>query len=572
MDTELVKTQDKYWSVSEPLPATAKESLIAYPPIVRQLLFNRDVINNGQADLYLNPGEHLLGDFRLMPDIELATERIAKAIDTGEKIAIYGDFDSDGITATALVHEALAMLGADIIHYIPNRIKEGHGLNERALNLLVKENVDLVVTVDCGVDGLQQSEDYPQSLDIIVTDHHIPGKVLPPVFAVVNPMREDSVYPFPELAGVGVALKLVQSIYKKYNKTWDASLLELVAVGTVADVAPLVGENRYLVNLGLNLLKKTKRPGLLALGRRMGVNFSNLNEETIGFVIAPHINAAGRLGDPEIGFNLLITKEKSEALRITESLYILNKERQKLTSDIYKRSEEMWSQSRESNEKIIIVGAADFSVGISGLAASRLVEKYYLPSIVYQEINGEIRASARSIPEVDITSLLAKCSDLLTKFGGHNQAAGFIAPIANLDSIKSRLQTIIEEVADGWRTKPAISIDSQVFPSELTGSVNKFIDLMAPYGAHNAAPVFIAKDLLVVSKRMIGVDSAHLKFVLQEKNSGNYWSAVGFRMGIKFDSISESIDIVYKFKKTQYKVDSRAHPGFELEILDFRSA
>jgi len=568
MKTYPEKRANKTWILSESIDATSNEELLAYPPLARQLLFNRGVQNALQAELYLNPSDELIGPFGQMPDMRTATDRIIKAVNEGEKIAIYGDFDADGITATALLKEAFMGLGVEVFHYIPNRVSEGHGLNSRGLLELANIGVKVIITVDCGVTGLQDGSEYPYGIDIIVTDHHKPEEGLPPVLAVIDPVRTDSEYPSPELAGVGVALKLVQSLYTKLGKTWDSSLLELVALGTVADVAPIVGENRYLVKLGIDLMKRTSRPGILQLCKLAGVSVNNIDEESIGFYLAPRLNAAGRLSDAEISLKLLMTNDLSEALELARSLDELNSVRQTMTRQIVESAEKKWNLEDSSNKTIIMVGGEEFPAGVAGLAASRMAEEYNLPCVIYQEIDGEIKASCRSVAEFDITLALSRCEDLFTRYGGHHQAAGFVAPTHNLSEIKSRLELLSSQALGGKKLNAVINIDAEVLPSSALFQLESIFGSMAPFGAKNRPPVFLAKSMKILSKRVVGKDRSHVKFSLGEMGSDLIWDAIAFGLANKANALDDAIDVVYRLKKTTYMGNNTRNP-YELEILDF---
>tara|TARA_B100000029_G_scaffold515766_1_gene624554 strand:+ start:5567 stop:7279 length:1713 start_codon:yes stop_codon:yes gene_type:complete len=569
MKTYPDKRANKTWILSESIDSTSNEALLAYSPLVRQVLFNRGVHNAAEAELFLNPSDKLIGPFDQMPDIRIATDRIIKALNRGEKIAIYGDFDADGITATALLTEAFMGLGVEVLHYIPNRVSEGHGLNRRGLLELADIGVKVIITVDCGVTGLQDGSEYPDGIDIIVTDHHKPEEGLPPVLAVIDPMRTDSEYPSPELAGVGVALKLVQSLYTKLGKTWDSSLLELVALGTVADVAPIVGENRYLVKLGIDLIKRTSRPGILRLCSLAGVSVDKIDEESIGFYLAPRLNAAGRLSDAEISLKLLLTNDSSEALELARSLDELNLVRQTMTRQIVESAEKNWNLEDSSNRTIIIVGGAEFPAGVAGLAASRMAEEYNLPCVIYQEIDGEIKASCRSVAEFDITRALSKCGDLFTRYGGHHQAAGFVAPAQNLSEIKTRLQLLSNQELGGKKISPVINIDAEILPSSALSQLEHIFGSMAPFGAQNRPPVFLAKTMKILSKRVVGKDRTHVKFSLGEIGSGLIWDAIAFGLANKTNTLDDYIDVVYRLKKTTYNKPNNTGSPYELEILDF---
>ncbi|MBI4236741.1 MAG: single-stranded-DNA-specific exonuclease RecJ, partial [Chloroflexi bacterium] len=359
------------------------EALAAYPPIARRLLANRGVSSAAQAELYLTPDRRLLPPPALLPDMDRAIARLYRALLSGERIAIYGDFDADGVTATALLLEALRALGADPVAYIPHRIEEGHGLNRGALERLAAAGCTLVVTADCGITGLPGPDSSsrpgsepalslpkgPPGLDLIITDHHLPGPRLPAAVAAVDPQRPDaSGYPWPDLAGVGVAFKLVQGLYESLGRPWDETLLELVALGTVADVAPLVGENRYLVREGLQHLRRTRRPGLRALARRAGYDLAALDEEAIGYGLGPRLNAAGRMAHADLSLRLLLATDEAEGEALAAELSRLNELRQRATQEVVERARQA-VLAADTLEPLLMVGAPDFPPGIVGLAA-----------------------------------------------------------------------------------------------------------------------------------------------------------------------------------------------------------
>ena len=561
------------WLLAPQLSPSVSDSLIAYPPVIRQLLAGRGVTTGAEADPYLVPDGRFLGSPDLLPDIEPAVGRILRALLSGERIAVYGDFDADGVTTTTLLVEALQSLGGDPISYIPHRVDEGHGINAEALAYLAGQGATLVITGDCGITGLPDGDAYPPGLDIIVTDHHLPGDSLPPVVAAVDPMRRDSLYPSPELAGVGVAFKLVQALYAALGRAWDEDLLELVALGTVADVAPLVGENRYLVRVGLERLRATKRPGIRALARQAGQDIAHLDEEAIAFGLAPRLNAAGRLAHADVSLRLLLTRDDSAATALAAELDALNVQRQQLTVRIVDRAREIVFEEDGGNAPLIMVGDPGFMPGIVGLAASRLAEEFYRPALVFQySEDGQIRGSARSIPEFDVTDALAQCAPLLTRFGGHHQAAGFAAPVENMEPLKDRLIAFAGEKLDIATLSPTLHIDAETAPSALTGSVMGILQTMAPFGAGNPVPTFVARGMEVVSSRSVGADGAHLRLKLRESEKQIAWDAISFRTGDRASEARGLLDVAYRLRVSNGYGRSAGQRVLELEVLDFRPA
>lgn len=553
------------WRLASPPPEEVQRALASYPPLAVQLLYNRGIASREEAERFLAADERLFSDPFLLPDMDRAVGRLLRALYRGERIAVYGDFDADGVTATALLVEALQALGADPIPYIPHRVNEGHGLNSTALRILRDKGCTLVVTADCGITGLQDGGEAPKGLDIIVTDHHLPTGDWSHALAAVNPhLPSVRPYPWPQLAGVGLALKLVQALFFALGRPWDESLLGYAALGTVADVAPLIGENRYIVHHGIQALRRTQRPGLQALARQAGVALSSLDSETIGFALAPRLNAAGRLEHAELSLRLLLTQDPAEAQALAERLGLLNIRRQELTRKaLTQAEEELHRQETEAPiASLLMVGGADFPAGIVGLVAGRLAERFYRPAVVYQQDGDYVRGSARSIPEFDVTAAIARCADLLSRFGGHRQAAGFTAPAANLEPLRRRLLEIAREELADLDLRPTLAIDAEASLSSLPGPTIRFLQELTPYGLGNRQPSFLARNLFVLDARSLG-DGSHARLKMREGNA--VWDAVAFRLGNRLAEMKGEIGIVYTFN-----TDPRSPDGtMEVSLLDF---
>ena len=568
MDESLIER--RRWVVADAATPEAREALIAFPPVVRQLLFNRGIETSGAADLFLNPDERLHFSPSLIPDMDVAIERVIFALTRGEKIAIYGDFDADGVTSTALLLEGLRLLEADAVSYIPDR-SEGHGLNEAALQRLAEQGCGLVISVDCGVSGVNDGGSVPQGMDLIITDHHLPGDTLPEAVAVVDPMRRDSQYPSPQLAGVGVAYKLVQGIYGALGRGTPPNLVELVALGTIVDVAPLVGENRYLVREGLTRMRKTTRPGLRALAAIAGRPVARLTAEDIAFQIGPRINAAGRLSHADEARKLLMADDAGAAREMAVRLDELNQRRRSVTEDAYSVARKLLDDD-VAGASLIMVGAPDLSQGIVGLVAGRLSEEFYRPAMVYAEgEDGYVRGSARSIPEFDVTDALAQCQSLLTRFGGHHRAAGFTARLEDVDQLRARLIELADGVLAGMDLRPALRLDAEGEPSVIAQQLMPMMRELSPFGEGNAAPTFMARGLSVVSSRTVG-GGAHLRLTLREQRSGKSWDAIAFRMGGMQRIARKEIDVAFQLQTNNGGTGSGHEASLELQILDFRPA
>ena len=444
-----MNTIEKRWQIASPISPEANENLKAYSPILRQILFNRGIATQKAAEDYIGAALPDYDPFDLIGMME-ALSRIEQAVKKGEKIVVYGDFDADGVTAATLMMQTLSALGADAQVYIPDRFIEGYGLNILALEKLKKEGADLIVTVDCGIRAIREVEHANQiGLDVIITDHHTPGTELPQATALINPKQPGDPYPEKNLAGVGVAYKLASVLIGRMQPA-DLSaeqLLDLVAIGTVADMVPLVGENRALVMGGLHYLREGRRQGLYSLYGVAGISASAITTTDIGFAIGPRLNAAGRLASALDAYRLLITKDVYQAGQLAQLLDNRNRERQKITRDILEDSERL-ATTDETDPLLLFASHQDFNPGVVGLAASRLVERHYRPAIVAYRGEEHTRASCRSIPEFHITRALEKCADLLVQFGGHAAAAGFTVENDKLHELVGRLKTLPDE---NWR-------------------------------------------------------------------------------------------------------------------------
>ena len=561
-------TVQRRWALPEPPSPQARESLTAFPPTLQQILVNRGIETADAADVFLRPDERLNGNPSDIPGMDAAIHRIRQAMFGAEKIGIYGDFDSDGVTGTALLREALQNLGLTVTTYIPSR-SEGHGINHAALKTLHDDGCTLVITADCGVGGINEGTAPPRGMDVIVTDHHMPGDVLPDFTAVVNPMRRESAYPSPKLAGVGVAYKLAQALYRELNKEVPDGLLELVALGTVADVAPLIDENRYLVNKGLIRMRDSQRPGiriLVSIARRP---LAALTSEDIAFQIAPRLNAPGRLTHADDSLRLLSTVDEEEARTLAVQLDELNQRRRELTEDAYNKVRERMTDD-DMESPVIIVGAPDIPAGIVGLVAGRLMDESYRPSFVYSTSgDGLIRGSARSIDEFDVDDALKQCSDLLTQFGGHHRAAGFSALESNLPAFRDRLRDLAARALDGVDLRPVIAIDAEGAPTRIAAELNSHMDKLEPFGEGNRKPVFLAANMRVMSARRVG-DGSHLRLSLAEPDTGREWNAIAFRQGGKAGQARGEIDVAFQFQENDGGPKANRPPTLELNIQDFR--
>jgi len=463
-----------------------------------QLLYNRGLTEPLQIQSFLTADSSLSANPFLLSDMSQAVARIYQALLSGEDIAVYGDFDVDGITATVLLVQGLSALGGKVIPYIPHRLTEGYGLKIAALENLYHQGVSLVITVDCGISALKEIKRARRmGLDVIITDHHTIPPQMPPAVAAVNPKRTDSNYPFSELAGVGVAFKLLQALFQATGREEQLDeLTDLVALGTVADMVPLLGENRYLVKQGLKLINTTPRLGIREVMVQSGLSPGSLSTDRISWVVAPHLNAAGRLAHAMTSYQLLVADCQEEAHQLAIWLEQKNSERQRLTKKfVTKAREQVLAQGILP---LLIVKDKDCPVGIAGLVASRLSEEFYRPAIVTKTGEKISRGSCRSIPQFNIIQALTQCSSLLSQFGGHSQAAGFTLLTRNLPSLEQHLSQMADTQLAGVDLRPQLDIDAVVTLLDLGGDTFPMIQKLAPFGYANPEPTFLSHNVEVV--------------------------------------------------------------------------
>ncbi len=534
------------------------------PSLIRQILYHRGVRTSSEADLFLHRTPPPLPDLASLPEAEKALVRIGDAIRHNEAIAVYGDFDVDGITASAILTEALRELGASATAYIPDRFSEGYGLNVQALSELRSAGATLLISADCGTSSVGEVAHASEiGMDTIVIDHHTvpPGAAAP--LALVNPKRLDSLYPFTELASVGVSYRLMEALYDFTGRKFvKERFLDLVALGTVADVVPLVDENRYLVKEGLVALAATERPGLQALMLAAGVTPERLDVESIGFMLAPRLNAAGRLTHASHSYRLIATEDADEADNLAAYLSDLNRERQRQTAEAVDLAQQLLEQ--EDDMSLIFVGDAQIPVGIVGLVAGRLAEQLCRPAIVYHRGEHESRGSARSIPNFDISKALRHHAELMVRFGGHHQAAGFTAANGQLMRLKEELQIYASELLAGMEPVPTLEIDAELPLKDLTGKEIRWLRHFQPCGAACPEPTFLSRNVLVADARPIGSDGRHLRLKLRD--APVVWPAIAFRRGDFEVSAGQTVDIVYSLAP-----DNR-EDGLELRLHDLRLA
>ena len=546
-------------------------------PLVSRILINRGIKDTLSGNEFLHASSSSLNDPFLLNDMEKAAAFLIQAIHEKRRILIYGDYDVDGVTASALYLEFFRKLGVDADLYIPDRVSEGYSLNEAAIHRARSRGFDIILTADCGTSSIGPIR-LAQGLgmDVIVTDHHEPPEELPQALALINPARHDSTYPYKGLAGVGVAFKLVQAITQmlelrgqKSEQNALSSYLDLVALGTIADVAPLTGENRVFVKEGLALLTAEKRIGIAALKEVSGIAGREVTGGTIGFILAPRINAAGRLSKAEAAVRMLTTGDGQEARGIADSLDQMNQERQRIESRIRDEVREKISREIDINkEKVIVMASREWHQGVIGIVASKVVDEFYRPCILISlQEDGSGKGSARSIPRFNIYKGLEACSDLLDRFGGHKYAAGLTIKSANIPLLRERLSAVITERLAEEDLTPQIILDAEINLDEISFPLLKEMGLLPPYGMANPEPVIATKGLRIMEPKIVGRD--HLKMKLKKGNV--YLDSIGFSMGSAYNDIIQSgreIDIAYtpelNFWKGTY--------GVQLRLKDLKPA
>jgi single-stranded-DNA-specific exonuclease len=479
-----------------------------------------------------------------------AIDRTYKALLSREKIAIYGDFDVDGITATAILVKGLSWLGAKVAPYIPDRFYEGHGLNLPAIEKLHSQGISLLITVDCGISNLREVEQAQEiGLDMIITDHHIPSTTLPQAVAIIDPKRVDSHYPYPDLAGAGVAFKLLQALFYKHSKEKSlAKFLDLVALGTVADVVPLIGENRYLVKEGLKMLNNTQRIGIQEMVSLARLKPGKLDTESISRVLGPRLNAASRIDDATISYRLLTTQSPEEARLLAVELEEKNAERQKLTDEVLSKAKERLTQ--RAYPPLFIEGDESYPVGVIGLVAGKLVDEFYKPAIILKLAPELCQGSYRSIPGFNLVTALEECRDLLRSFGGHPLAAGFTVARQNLAKLEERLMNLAMSQLSHLDLRPKLVIDAEIPLSAFAGDTFNLIQNLSPFGQGNPQPTFLTRGVEVAEYHNFGNQGNHLGLKLKQENIT--WKAIHFDSQKAREEIPSYIDIVYNLEKSQW--------------------
>lgn len=529
---------------------------------IAEFLVTRGIKSLEEADFFINPHLSKIPHPDLMKDLKKAVDRLISAIKKREKIAIYGDYDADGITACALLVLFLRDIGADVTYYIPDRINEGYGLNISAIDKLKEKGVSLIITVDCGIRDFS-AVDYANNLglDIVITDHHLPEEKLPNTIAVINPKRKDCSFPYKELAGVGVAFYLLIELRTQlrklgvFNNRKEPNLreyLDIVAIGTIADMVPLIGPNRIFVKYGLEEINKTKKRGLKIL--REDLLIDTLDVRSISFRMAPRINASGRVSSPLEALNLLLTSDEEKAKELVKSLNDSNKKRQSLVEKALTSAIKMMEDMEE--QFIYCLYSSEWHQGILGIIASKLMEKFNRPFIVFTDAEeGLLKGSARSVESLPLDIILEQTKHLLVEYGGHKLACGLSISKGNLPTFSKVINDIVKKTLKEPLFCNYIEIDSEIFIDEIDNKFFEDIKLLEPFGFGNEEPIFLLKDVDVVNARSVGSQENHLKLYLKKANT--FFNAIGFSLSNNGVSENSKLDLIGIPKITEYNGQKR---------------
>ncbi len=544
-------------------------------PVVAKLLCQRGLSDPELADRFLNPALGHLHDPMLLKDMDVAVERILAAIARKEKIAIHGDYDVDGVTSTVILRRALELLGADVMHFIPERLKDGYGLQPVAIERLHADGVALVISVDCGIRGAEAGRRARElGVDLIITDHHEPDAELPPALAVINPKRADCTYPDKYLAGVGVALKLVQALCRRTGRDkLMPGFIKVAAIGTLADVVPLVGENRVIAKLGLDLLTRgPHKVGLRALIDVCGLTGKTIDSYHIGFMLAPRVNAAGRMSTPDIAARLFLADDEALAEEVRQLALQLdgeNVKRQEEEAEILAQARKIVTTDPEVGARSILVVAGEgWHRGVIGIVASKLMDAFHRPAIVLSVEDGIAHGSCRSFSRFDMLGALERCAHLLTRFGGHKQAAGLTLDASRIRELRLAVNDVADETLGPEDLMPRLRIDGGLAFREITGGVAAGIMSLAPFGAGNPRPVFAARGVEIIDGPR-KLKERHLKMSL--KQEGRIFRAVAWRAAERHDFLSEhkaALDVAFSLEQNQYNGNTYV----ELTLADLKSS
>lgn len=541
--------------------------------ILTTLLYQRGIHSPEEVAHFLKDTyPNGLHDPFLMRGMLEASKRVAHAISEGESITVYGDYDTDGITATTLLSQAISAMGGVVQPYIPHREREGYGLNHEAIDYLSTEGVQLLITVDCGISNAKEVA-YAQSLgiDVIVTDHHTPPEELPQALAIVNPKQPGCAYPYKQLVGVAIAFKLVWALLKQGLRSSQRGrdMLELVALGSIADIAPLNGENRVLVKAGLEAINITQRPGLQALIRASGIKSGNVDSMGVGFRLAPRLNAAGRLDDARDSYYLLLSQDRETAEQLADQLNQKNRLRQQMTEQFHQVAQSQAETAGKHHQPVIVIAGESYMPGLVGLVASRLVGAWNRPVILLAQDGEFATGSARSIAGFNIIEALTHCKELFERFGGHSMAAGLTIKTERIPELEARLIALANEQITPDMLVPTLNINACVDLKEVTWDLYQQLEQLEPFGPENPQPILMSRNVQATDIRTIGGNNQHLKLRLSS-NGERPHEAIAFRLGHLAEPLQRypKIDIAYTLDIHEWNEQR----FLQLNIKDFRKS
>ncbi|MGM9534382.1 MAG: single-stranded-DNA-specific exonuclease RecJ [Intestinibacter sp.] len=543
---------------------------ICISPEISQILKNRDIITEKDAEIFMNPSLDYLRDPFLLKDMQKAVDRIKEAIDKKERIFIYGDYDVDGVSSTSILFLYFKSIGYDVKYYIPNRLEEGYGISIEALEKINQMGCDLLISVDCGITSYPEVE-FAKSLgiDVIITDHHECQSDIPDAIAVINPKQPDCNYPFDSLCGCGVAFKLIQALTPPEEFKKDMyNYLEIVTLATICDMVPLKDENRIIVKNGLNMMKDGRNIGLQELIKVCGVDNTKIGSSHIGYSVGPRINASGRLGYSYLGVELFTTEDRKKAKDIALDLEEKNNERQLIESKMYSEAEAIINSDKSyENDKVLVIAKEGWQHGIIGIVASKLTEKYYKPTILLTIEEGMATGSARSIKGFSIFDTLVECKDLMTKFGGHEQAAGLSMDSKNIEELRQRVNKIADYNLTQEDMIENIKVEYELEEQQISLDLVEELHKLEPFGLSNPTPRFIMRDLVLANIGFVGAAKQHLKITLQKDF---VYEAIGFNMAYLADEFTrgDKVDVLFQLGENNYNNNRKV----QLLLKDMRIA
>jgi len=577
----LVRTtvRDHRWILADPpdegiVAALAKD--INVPESIARILVFRGIADYDTAKVYFRPSMDLLHDPFLLDGMDLAVNRILGGLESGDSFFVFGDYDVDGTNGAAMLYLFLKELGARVQYYIPDRMKEGYGISRAGIDHAVELGVNLFIAIDCGITAVEQVE-YANTcgLDVIICDHHEAGSTLPPALAVLDPIKPGDAYPFKPLSGCGVGFKLIHGIAQKTGKEdLLQSYLDFVTLASIADIVPLTGENRILVKIGLQLINTSPRPGIRALIESAGLKPGHITTGQIVFALAPRLNAAGRLGDAMRAVRLLTSSDPDEARALAQELEEENRNRRKIDEDTFADAQQLFEECfNVESDSAIVLHQEHWHPGVVGIVASRMVERYYKPSIMMATVDGVAKGSARSVSGFDIYEALKRCEDKILQFGGHKYAAGLTVDLERLSEFRDAFKAAVKDLMTEEMKTPEIRIDMELSLLDITPRFIRMLREFAPFGPNNSRPTFLTRQLEVAgTPRVVGRN--HLRFRVRQ--NGTSFDAIGFGLGELLPRVSQGrkdLECVYTVEENEYSSPAASKPADpvpQLKIKDLR--